>query len=143
MPLGLPIGFHSRMDKVKSSVPVLPQAQNKELKKLKKASEDFEQIFVSMMLKEMHKGLGKTGFLDKGPYEKMFRDMLLDERAKAMSQGAGFGLSGQLYEQLSSILKGRITPSASKSETVQELYHQNNIERIANDYRRTKGNQGQ
>jgi peptidoglycan hydrolase FlgJ len=131
------------MEKVKPSVPVPSQVQDKELKKLKKASDDFEQIFVSMMLKEMHKGLGKTGFLDKGPYEKMFRDLLLDERAKAMSQGAGFGLSNQLYNQLSASIKGKFASTSKDSDTVQELYHQNTIERIANDYRRTKGNQGQ
>ena len=64
-----------------------------QLKKLKQATEDFEQIFVNMMLKEMNKGLGKTGFLDGGDYEKAFKDMLVDERAKQMSKNGSFGLA--------------------------------------------------
>ena len=52
------------------------------------------------MLKEMNKGLGETGFLDGGDYEKAFKDMLVDERAKQMSKNGSFGLAKMMYKQL-------------------------------------------
>jgi len=132
-----------------------------ELKKLKQATEDFEQIFVNMMLKEMNKGLGKTGFLDGGDYEKAFKDMLVDERAKQMSANGSFGLAKMMYKQLeqhvvaplssrtsgatqntsaqkssgSEVLSGELNPS--------ELAQQVAMERLTYDYRRTQGNQKQ
>ena len=131
-----------------------------ELKKLKQATEDFEQIFVNMMLKEMNKGLGKTGFLDGGDYEKAFKDMLVDERAKQMSANGSFGLAKMMYKQLEqhvvAPLSGRTTkvadqvtstrigssPEALSNElNPSELAQQVAMERLTYDYRSTQGNQ--
>lgn len=132
-----------------------------ELKKLKKATEDFEQIFVNMMLKEMNKGLGKTGFLDGGDYEKAFKDMLVDERAKQMSANGSFGLAKMMYKQMEqhvvAPLSSRTTratqdTSAEKSSSSEVLSSEPNpsdlaqqvaMERLTYDYRRTQGNQKQ
>jgi len=138
----------TKIDQVNSN---LSPSVQRELTKLKSATDEFEQILISMMLKEMHKNLGKTGFLDSGEYEKMFRDMLIDERAKEMSKGAGFGLSEKMYSQMKAHVlaqhkgaqdaSGEKLPTPASEASLKALHHQNNIERIANDYRRTKGNQ--
>ena len=130
-----------------------------ELKKLKQATEDFEQIFVNMMLKEMNKGLGKTGFLDGGDYEKAFKDMLVDERAKEMSKKGNFGLAKMMYKQLeqhvmaplsgggntvklpASLEEEEIGDQATPQVNPSDLARQIALEKLAYDYRRPQGNQ--
>ena len=130
-----------------------------QLKKLKQATEDFEQIFVNMMLKEMNKELGKTGFLDGGDYEKAFKDMLVDERAKQMSKNGSFGLAKMMYKQLEQHVMAPLTGNSKsanisnqsrddvsdKSTPVElnpsDLARQIAMEKLAYDYRRPQGNQ--
>ena len=66
----------SSMETIDSLTKSLGSPTSPDLRQLKQATEDFEQIFVNMMLKEMNKGLGKTGFLDGGDYEKAFKDII-------------------------------------------------------------------
>ncbi|PCJ20389.1 MAG: hypothetical protein COB02_04980 [Candidatus Cloacimonadota bacterium] len=113
--------------------------QENELKKLKKTTQDFEQIFVSMMLKEMNKDLGKTGFLDKGPYEKMFKDLLINERAKDLSKSSEFGIADQMYDQMKHLVISA-NPKSNELTNAQSMIKQMDIERIAHDYRYSKGN---
>lgn len=135
------------MEKIKSSPVTENPALDKELKRLKKATEDFEQIFVNMMLKEMHKNLGESALLDGGDYQKMFKDMLIDERAKELSRNGQFGLAEQMYNQMKDLIAAQhrgsaLTPNQGGSVSQPgELARQLSVERIANDYRRTKGNQ--
>ena len=136
------------MEKIKSSPVTENPALDKELKRLKKATEDFEQIFVNMMLKEMHKNLGESALLDGGDYQKMFKDMLIDERAKELSKNGQFGLAEQMYNQMKDLIAAQhrgpgLAPTLETNSTSQpgELARQLSVERIANDYRRTKGNQ--
>lgn len=68
---------------------------------LYKAAQDFEAIFVKQMLDSMRKTVNKSGLNDGGHAEEIFEDMLYNEYAGAMTKTAGFGLSDQLYRQLS------------------------------------------
>ena len=83
------------LDKINSIKTTDNSRDDKSREKLRKATDEFEEIFVTMMLKEMFKNLGKTGFLDGGKHEEMFRDMLLQERAKDLAKHAKFGLGDQ------------------------------------------------
>lgn len=67
---------------------------------LYKQCQEFESLFVNMMLKEMRKTVDKSGLLDGGQAEDIFQDLLYDEYAKDMTRAAGFGLSDQVYLQL-------------------------------------------
>jgi len=67
---------------------------------LYKQCEEFESIFVNLMLKEMRKTVDKSGILDGGQAEDIFQDMLYDEYAKDMTKSARFGLADQVYLQL-------------------------------------------
>jgi Rod binding domain-containing protein len=63
--------------------------------------QEFESIFVNMMLKEMRGSVEKSGLIDGGQAEEIFSDMLYDEYAKDMSKAAGFGLADAVYVELS------------------------------------------
>lgn len=102
--------------------PSITNSNNKELKKLRHVSQEFEEMFVAMMLKEMHKPLGKTGFLDNGPYEKMFRDMLIDERAKEMAANGGLGIAELMVRQLQPSAVGQAGKLTSQLYAQQEKY---------------------
>ncbi len=69
--------------------------------KLYEQCQEFESIFVKMMLKEMRNSVDKSDSLLSGGWaEDIYSDMLDDEYSKSMAKTAGFGLSEQLYKQL-------------------------------------------
>jgi len=113
---------------------------DKSREKLRKATDEFEEIFVSMMLKEMYKNIGKTGFLDGGKHEEMFRDMLIEQRAKDLAKNADFGLGEQMFEQFQKLLNAQTLPDQSiKPNNLEELYHQGQIDKIAHSFKNSKG----
>jgi len=132
------------MDKLSVSRNLANTPVERELKRLKQAADDFEQIFVNIMLKEMYKNVGDKGLLDGGDYQKMFKDMLIEERAKELSRSGNLGLAKQMYDQLKGTVSAQFSHQAAGepgSSDLKGLAHQLTVERIANDYRRTKGNQ--
>ena len=69
--------------------------------KLFEQCQEFESIFVKMMLKEMRNSVDKKDSLLSGGWaEGIYSDMLDDEYSKSMAKNAGFGLADQLYKQL-------------------------------------------
>ncbi len=68
--------------------------------KLYDQCQEFESIFVNMMLKEMRASVNKSGLIDGGQAEDIFEDMLYDEYAKDMTKSAGFGLADSVYLEL-------------------------------------------
>jgi Rod binding domain-containing protein len=78
--------------------------------------EQFESIFVKMMLDTMKKSVEKSGLMDGGMAEDIFQDMLYDEYALKMSRNASFGLADQAYLQLSGTAAARpAVPSAASA----------------------------
>ena len=69
--------------------------------KLYAQCQEFESIFVNMMLKAMRGTVEKSGLIDGGQAEDIFSDMLYDEYAKGMTKSAGFGLADSVYIELS------------------------------------------
>jgi|GEM_PF-813921 len=137
---------------VRNTSPLLNQTSAQgELKKLREATQEFEQIFANMMLKEMYKGVGKSGFLDGGDYEKMFKDMLVQERAKQLTSAGGLGLADKMFSQLKRfVAPGGAVPGESTSSPLSPtkkdplaMLQEMNLERITHDYRNTQGNQKQ
>jgi Rod binding domain-containing protein len=78
--------------------------ENQDQKKLKKAAQEFEAIFVQQMLDAMDKTIDrKDSFLNGGSSEEYFRSMLNEEIAKSMTSkqgGSGFGLAESIYRQM-------------------------------------------
>ncbi len=79
--------------------------ENQDQKKLKKAAQEFEAIFVQQMLDAMDKTIDrKDSFLNGGSSEEYFRSMLNEEISKSMTSkqgGSGFGLAESIYRQMS------------------------------------------
>ncbi|AEJ61691.1 Flagellar protein FlgJ [Spirochaeta thermophila DSM 6578] len=80
---------------------VTPGLPRKEDPKLKEATEEFEALFVKMMVDQMRKGVPRSGLLEKNMAEEVFEDMLYDEYARLMAKSTRFGLAEMLYKELS------------------------------------------
>ncbi len=75
----------------------------KDALRLRKASADFESMFVKQMLSAMRKAVPreKDGMFKESEGEKIFKDMLDNEYAKTTSHsGSGMGLGAAMYKQL-------------------------------------------
>ncbi|MCE3233851.1 MAG: flgJ [Vampirovibrio sp.] len=86
-------------------------------KKLKKAAQEFEAIFVQQMLDAMDKTIDReNSILSGGSSEQYFRGMLNQEIAKSMTTrqgGSGFGLAESIYRQMSQNMKADTTQTNS------------------------------
>ena len=122
------------MQKISTNINQTSNVSQKQDLKLEKVSKEFEQMLVNMMLKEMNKSIGNTGFLDNGPYEKMFKDRLTDERAKSIVDSGGFGISKQIIDQMQRGKKDLPNPD-HKLEDAKNLSHQIMIDKVASEYR--------
>ncbi|MGF7101348.1 rod-binding protein [Borreliella kurtenbachii] len=70
-------------------------------KELRKASLEFEAMFIKQMLESMKKTLNKDqNLLNGGQVEEIFEDMLCEQRAKQIAQSQSFGLADLIYNQL-------------------------------------------
>jgi len=77
------------------------QTNNKNNKELEKACQQFESIFVDMILKNMRKSTQGTDFMPKSNGQKIFEEMLDTKMSEKMSENQGMGLAQQMYKQLS------------------------------------------
>jgi flagellar protein FlgJ len=67
---------------------------------IKKTSQDFEALFIGMMLKSMRSTVGKDSLTGGGHGEEVYRSMLDQEYAQEAAKGGVLGLSRGLEEQL-------------------------------------------
>lgn len=70
----------------------------------KKVAKEFETMFVGMMLKSMRETVGKEKLTNGGHGEEMYRSMLDQEYAKAVTERGGVGLSAMLERRLAAPL---------------------------------------
>ncbi len=68
---------------------------------LREVCEEFESLFVKMMLDSMRATLSDDTLIPKNSGEKLFEDKLYDEYAKNMSKTADLGIADMMYDQLS------------------------------------------
>jgi flagellar protein FlgJ len=65
----------------------------KQLKQAKKVSQDFEALFVGMMLKSMRDTVGKDKLTGGGHGDEVYRSMLDQEYAAVAAKRGGLGLA--------------------------------------------------
>lgn len=70
-----------------------------EIKRLREISDDFASILYRMMLKQMRATVEKTGLLDGGHAEDLFRDFLDAEYAREAGRRGGADVSLHVFEQ--------------------------------------------
>lgn len=75
-------------------------SQAGEEKKLQEACQQFEEMFLTQMMKQMRATGPKGGMFGGGPGTEQFADMLDQERAKSWSQNGGIGLASMMFEQM-------------------------------------------
>lgn len=67
---------------------------------IRKVSQDFESVFMELVLGSMQKTVQKSGFIDGGNAEDIYRGMLDREYSKIMTQQNKNGLASQIEKQL-------------------------------------------
>lgn len=82
--------------------PVKPEtgATEKERAAVKKVAQEFEALFVTMMLKSMRSTVGEDKLTGGGRGEETFRSLLDQEYASAAVRGGGVGLAPVLEREL-------------------------------------------
>ena len=73
---------------------------------LREVCEEFESLFVKMMLDSMRATLSDDTLIPKNSGEKLFEDELYDEYAKSISRTADLGIADMMYDQLADGLPG-------------------------------------
>jgi len=69
-------------------------------------SEEFEALFVKIVLDSMRDTLSNDSLIPKNAGEKLFEDRLYDEYARVISKRANLGVAEMIYTQLSDYLPG-------------------------------------
>lgn len=82
---------------------------------IRKVAEDFESLFLNIVLKSMRETVQKSGLLDGGNAEDIYRSMLDDEYAKMMAAQRHTGIADNIEEFLL-----RSSGDTSKAETAIE-----------------------
>lgn len=75
-------------------------AADKERAAVKKVAQEFEALFVTMMLKSMRSTVGQDQLTGGGRGEETFRSLLDQEYASAAVRGGGVGLAPVLEREL-------------------------------------------
>lgn len=75
-------------------------AADKEKAAVKKVAQEFEALFVTMMLKSMRSTVGEDKLTGGGRGEETFRSLLDQEYASAAVRGGGVGLAPVLEREL-------------------------------------------
>lgn len=73
----------------------------------KKASQQFEAVFISQFLGQMFADVPTDGPFGGGPGEEMFRSLMIDEYGKQIEQSGGFGLAAPVAQHLLKLQEGR------------------------------------
>ena len=68
--------------------------------KIKKLSQEYESIFVSMMFKQMDQAGFKSDLIDTGLSEDIYKDMYYNEIAKKAAFKSKLGIAESMYQQL-------------------------------------------
>jgi len=78
---------------------------------VKKVAQEFETMFVAMMLKSMRETVGTDKLTGGGRAEETFRSLLDQEYAAAATRGGGIGLARTIEREL---VRGNPAPVAAK-----------------------------
>lgn len=67
---------------------------------LRRAAEEFESVFLSEMLAPMFEGLDSDGLGGGGMGEQIFRPMLVERYAEAISRAGGVGIAESVMAEM-------------------------------------------
>lgn len=74
---------------------------SKDDEKLRDAAQQFESVFINMMLKTMRSTIPEgQGYIEKSHATSSYESMLDEEMSSGMAKAGGFGLSDMIYKSL-------------------------------------------
>lgn len=96
-------------------------AHNSQQAQARHAAEEFESVFLNEMLAPMFEGLSTDGLGGGGVGEEMFRPMLIDRYAQAITHSGGIGITDEIMRELTRMQTAQATtqaptPAANGSE---------------------------
>ena len=74
---------------------------------MRRAAEEFEAIFLAQMMAPMFEGLDTDGLGGGGMGEEIFRPMLIERYAEALSQAGGVGIADSIVRELMRLQEDR------------------------------------
>lgn len=96
---------------------VAGELTDKQRQQAKKVSQDFEALFVGMMMKSMRETVGKEKLTDGGHGEEVYRSMLDQEYAAAsVKRGGGLGLAKIIEKDIIRQESRRQAPKVNRQE---------------------------
>ena len=114
---------------VSAKVAKSPDLPPEQAKKLKESADEFESIFVNLMLKSMRDSVDKSEMIDGGNGEDIFRSMLDGEYAKSMAGERKTGIADAIEREMKSLLIANTASGDSKGiEAYQKQIRQNPAE---------------
>ena len=81
-------------------LPMLAPRPEEASPEVRRAAEQFESMFLSEMLAPMFEGIQTDGLGGGGMGEEMFRPMLIERYAEALSKAGGVGLADSIIREL-------------------------------------------
>lgn len=78
----------------------LDRNQKKTDKQMRETADQFEEIIIRQLLKEMRKTVPKEGILEDSHATEMYTDMVDDNLAKEMAEGRALGISDMVFADL-------------------------------------------
>lgn len=76
-----------------------PQATTDQ-KQARETAESFEAVFLSQMLEHMFSGIKTDGMFGGGYSEGIYRSMMNEQYAEAMTKSGGIGIADAVYRQI-------------------------------------------
>lgn len=77
-----------------------PRQDDPRRAEMRRAAEEFEAIFLAQMMAPMFEGLDTNGLGGGGMGEEIFRPMLIERYAEALSQAGGVGIADSIVREL-------------------------------------------
>ncbi len=100
-PINHPAVLNTQTDAVQPKTQQPMSEDDRKRAKLLKATQDFEGVFIGMMLKQMRKSMAGSSPLFGGSYEAKYYQEMVDEKvAQQMSKTGSFGLAKTLYKSM-------------------------------------------
>lgn len=107
------------------------EKNSKDIGKIKKLAEDFEAVFMETMLGAMRKSVQKSGLIDGGNAEDIYRSMLDTEYSKMMANQRSSGIATAIERYLTTAAgldKKPAVPESSGNQGLQATGKQARIQ---------------
>jgi len=90
------LSFETALQTAQNNLDDMNEAQ------LKHATREFEAFFLNMMFREMRRSVGNEhSFMPQSNAERIFQEMLDEERSRSAANYGGIGLADMMFRQLS------------------------------------------